>query len=100
MLNRNKWQIGLVAFLLCIVAIPSWSQLDTGSIVGVVQDKSGALLPDAKVTVTNIRTGRVYEVQTNSSGQYEVPGLPAGLYKVVAEHAGFKTRVVDKIVLY
>ncbi len=100
MLNRNKWQIGLVAFLLCIVAIPSWSQLDTGSIVGVVQDKSGALLPDAKVTVTNLRTGRVYEVQTNDSGQYEVPGLPAGLYKVVAEHTGFKTRVVDKIVLY
>jgi outer membrane receptor protein involved in Fe transport len=99
-MNWNKWQIGLLALLLCAVALPAWAQLDTGSIVGVVQDKSGALLPDAKVTVTNLKTGRVYEVQTNGAGQYEVPGLAAGLYKVVAEHDGFKTRVVDKIVLY
>ncbi|MGC2357077.1 MAG: carboxypeptidase regulatory-like domain-containing protein [Candidatus Acidiferrum sp.] len=100
MLNWNKWQIGLVALLLCAIALPAWAQLDTGSIVGVVQDKSGAVVPDAKVTVTNLKTGRVYEVQTNPTGEYEVPGLPAGLYKVVAEHEGFKTRVVDGIVLY
>jgi outer membrane receptor protein involved in Fe transport len=99
-MNWDKWQMGLLALLLCAVALPAWSQLDTGSIVGVVQDKSGALLPDAKVTVTNTRTGRVYEAKTNGTGEYEVPGLPAGLYKVVAEHAGFKTRVVDGIVLY
>jgi Carboxypeptidase regulatory-like domain/TonB dependent receptor len=100
MLNWSKWQIGVVALLLCAAALPAWAQLDTGSIVGVVQDKSGALLPDAKVTVTNLKTGRLYEVQTNGAGQYEVPGLPAGLYKVVAEHPGFKTHVVDKIILY
>jgi outer membrane receptor protein involved in Fe transport len=100
MLNWNKWQVGVVALLLCAAALPAIAQLDTGSIVGVVRDKSGALLPDSKVTVTNLKTGRVYEAQTNGAGQYEVPGLPAGLYKVVAEHAGFKTRVVDKIVLY
>jgi|HubBroStandDraft_1064217.scaffolds.fasta_scaffold00051_54 hypothetical protein len=100
MLNRNRWQIGLLAILLFAMSLPAWAQLDTGSIVGVVQDKSGALLPDSKVTVTNLKTGRLYEVQSNDAGQYEVPGLPAGLYKVVAEHAGFKTRVVDNIVLY
>ncbi|MBZ5666221.1 MAG: TonB-dependent receptor [Acidobacteriia bacterium] len=99
-MNWNKWQIGLLALLLCAVALPAVAQLYTGSIVGVVQDKSGALLPDAKVTVTNTRTGRVYEVKTSGSGEYEVPGLPAGLYKVTAEHAGFKMRVVDGIVLY
>src|ERR1039457_6251499 len=100
MLNSNKWQIAVIAFLLCAVALPAWAQLDTGSIVGDVRDKSGALLPDSNVTVTNLRTAQVYEVKTNGAGEYEVPGLPAGLYKVVAEHNGFKTRVVDKIVLY
>ncbi len=100
MLNWNKWQIGLVALLLCALALPAWAQLDTGSIVGVVRDKSGAVVPDANVRVTNTRTGIVYDVQTNGAGEYEVPGLPAGLYKVVAEHSGFKTRVVDGIVLY
>src|ERR1039457_3256140 len=100
MLNSNKGQIGVLALLLCALALPAWAQLDTGSIVGVVQDKSGALLPDAQVTVTTTRTGRVYEAQTNSAGEYEVPGLPAGLYKMAAEHVGFKTRVVNGIVLY
>jgi Carboxypeptidase regulatory-like domain/TonB dependent receptor len=102
MLNLTKRQIGsiTITLLLCAIALPAWAQLDTGSIVGVVQDKSGAILPDSKVTITNTRTGQAYEVQTNSAGQYEVPGLPAGSYKLVAEHAGFKTRVVDKIVLY
>jgi hypothetical protein len=100
MLNSNKCKIGLVALLLCALALPAWAQLDTGSIVGVVQDKSGALLPDAKVTVTNTRTGRVYEAQTNGTGQYEVPGLPASVYKVAVEHSGFKSRVIDQVVLY
>ena len=44
MLNWNKWQIGVLALLLCAVALPAWAQLDTGSIVGVVRDKSGAVL--------------------------------------------------------
>jgi hypothetical protein len=100
MLNSHKWQIAWVALLLCALALPAWAQLDTGSIVGVVQDKSGALLPDAKVTITNTRTGRVYEAQTNGTGQYEVPGLPASVYKVAIEHSGFKSRVIDQVVLY
>src|SRR5258708_25339731 len=100
MLNWNKRHIGVVALLLCTLALPAMAQLDTGSIVGVVQDKSGALLPDSTVTVTNTRTARVYQVQTNVSGEYEVPGLAAGSYKVSAEHAGFKTRIIDGIVLY
>jgi hypothetical protein len=100
MLNWNKWQVGLLALLLCAVALPAIAQLDTGSIVGVVRDKSGALLPDSTVTVTNTRTGRSYQVQTNGSGEYEVPGLPAGSYRVSAEHAGFKTSIVNGIVLY
>ena len=100
MSNSNKWQIGVLALLLCALALPAWAQLDTGSIVGVVQDKSGAVLADSKVTVTNTRTGRVYEAQTNGAGQYEVPGLPASVYKVAIEHSGFKSRVIDQVVLY
>jgi hypothetical protein len=40
MLNWIKWEIGVVAFVLCALALPAWAQLDTGSIVGVVRDKS------------------------------------------------------------
>ena len=100
MLNSKKWQIGLLVLLLCALALPALAQLDTGSIVGVVRDKSGAIIPGSKVAVTNVRTGQVFEVQTNGAGEYEVPGLPASVYKVVVEHDGFKSRVIDHVVLY
>jgi outer membrane receptor protein involved in Fe transport len=99
MLNWNKWHIGVIALLFCAVALPAWAQLDTGSIVGVVQDKSGALVSGADVKVTNTKTGRVNEVKTGSAGEYEVPGLPEGPYRVEASHSGFKTGVVTGIVL-
>jgi hypothetical protein len=88
----------LIVFL--FFAVSTFAQYDTGSIVGIVYDQSGAVLADATVKVTNVKTGRVYEVKTNAAGEYEVPGLPAGTYKVEADHPGFKTEIVSNIVLY
>src|SRR5450631_3149347 len=99
MLNWNKWQIGVAALLICALALPAWAQLDTGSIVGVVRAKSGAVVAGADVKVTNTKTGRVNEVKTGSAGEYEAPGLPAGPYRVEASHAGFKAGIVSGIVL-
>jgi Carboxypeptidase regulatory-like domain/TonB dependent receptor len=89
----------VVAGFLC-AQFPALAQYDTGSIVGIVHDQSGAVVAGAKVKVTNTKTGRVYEVTTDSSGNYEVPGLPAGPYQVDAEMAGFKVTRVADIVLY
>jgi hypothetical protein len=100
MLNSNKWQIAAIAILLCAVALPAWAQLDTGSIVGVVRDKSGAVVIAADVKVTNTKTGRVNQATTGSAGEYEVSDLPAGPYQVEASHAGFKAGIVSGIVLY
>ena len=86
--------------LFFILAATASAQLDTGSIVGVVRDKSGAVVVGANVKVTNTKTGRLYEVKTGSVGEYEVPGLPAGPYRVEINHSGFKTGVVSGIVLY
>jgi hypothetical protein len=91
--------IVIVVGFLC-TQLPALAQYDTGSIVGIVQDQSGAVVAGAKVKVTNTKTGRVYEVTTDSSGNYEVPGLPAGPYQVEAEKAGFKVTRVADIVLY
>jgi outer membrane receptor protein involved in Fe transport len=99
MLNSKQWQIGVIAFLLCAVALPAWAQLDTGSIVGVVRDKSGALVVGADVKVTNTKTGRENQATTGRAGEYEVPGLPEGPYRVEVSHSGFKTGVVSGIVL-
>lgn len=87
----------LLLFLACTAAL---AQYDTGSIVGVVRDKTGAALTDAKVTVTNTKTGRVYEVTTGKSGEFDIPGLPESTYKVEATHAGFKAGIVTDVVLH
>jgi hypothetical protein len=91
--------IVLVAGFLC-TQVPAMAQYDTGSIVGIVHDQSGAVVADAKVKVTNTKTDRVYEVATDSSGNYEVPGLPAGSYQVEVEKAGFKVARIEDVVLY
>ncbi len=90
----------IVSILALFVPTSAFAQYDTGSIVGIVRDQTGALVPEAKVRVTNIKTGRIHEVNTNREGEYEVPGLPAGPYKVEVEKTGFKTAIVSDIVLY
>jgi hypothetical protein len=69
----------------------------TGSIAGVVQDSTGALVPNVKVTVTNVGTNVAKPVTTGPSGAYRVPFLFFGQYKVTAEAQGFKTTVVENI---
>ena len=63
---------------------------DRAIITGVVSDKSGAALPDAKVTVTNQDTGASTVVGTNSAGNYSTPPLTLGTYRVDIEKQGFK----------
>ncbi len=78
------------AFLLLIV-IPVSAQLPTGTILGVVKDSSGAVVPGAAITIESTETGQSRKVATDSSGAYRVPALPVGHYTVKVEQAGFKT---------
>jgi hypothetical protein len=69
------------------------SAQETASITGVVQDPSGAVIPNASVVVTNQGTNVPYSTATNSAGIYRVDGLIPGLYSVKASVKGFKTVV-------
>lgn len=66
------------------------SQSVTATILGSVTDSSGALVPEATVTVTEVQTGIVRRSQTNTEGLYIFPYLPPGQYTVEVERAGFK----------
>ena len=68
----------------------AFAQSDLGSISGFVKDPSGAVVPKAQVTVKNEATGTERRATTNESGFYTVTNIPAGLYTVNAEAAGFK----------
>src|SRR6266446_2643959 len=80
----------LVVALLC--AIGAWGQTPTGAIEGVVTDPSGAVVPGARITVTETGTGRVISMGTNESGVYSVRNLLPGVYMVRVERDGFSVK--------
>ena len=66
-----------------------------GQIGGLVVNSSGAVVPDAWITVTPTTTGSSATAVTNSQGAWLIAGLPTGRYKAQAEAPGFKTTVLD-----
>jgi hypothetical protein len=81
----------LPVFLLLLVSGPVWAQETRGSIVGTVQDSSGAIIAGARVILKNVDTNVVVEVVTNQKGYYDVPYLVSGAYSVTASAPSFKT---------
>ena len=71
----------------------------TGSIQGTVTDMTGAVLPNASVTVTNQQTGESHPLKTDSAGLYSVPGLTPGNYKVEVQTRGMQTTVANDLVV-
>jgi len=81
-----KQRILLVAaFLVCLGA-----QAQEGAISGVVTDPSGAVTPEAEVTITNTGTGQVRTAKTSDQGHYVVPSLRPGEYSLRVRAPGFK----------
>ena len=76
-----------------VLAAASFAQttISTGSIQGTVTDQSGAVVSDAKVTITGKATGRTVTVTTSSSGTYTSGALTPGDYTIRVEAQGFKT---------
>jgi hypothetical protein len=65
----------------------------TGSISGRVTDTSGAGIPNAVISITDLETGQVRSLVTDERGSYRALALPVGRYQIKAEQAGFKTSV-------
>src|SRR5579862_6192828 len=79
----------LLAVLSCMMAL---AQAPTGIITGTLTDESGAVIPNATVTITNKATGVIARTATtDAQGYYSAPSLPAGDYEVRAEVSGFRT---------
>ena len=85
------------AVLFVAFAASLFGQGNTGSILGTVSDATGAVVPGAKITVTNVRTGVGVESVTDSVGNYQFNFLAPGAYKVEAEAAGFKKFARDNV---
>src|ERR1700712_2870176 len=69
----------------------------TGAIRGTVTDPSGAVLPNATVTVVSDATGTTRTSKTDGSGSYNVGLLPSGTYKVSFQAEGFKSQLPESV---
>ncbi len=74
-----------------------YGQAVKGSLLGTVTDPSAAVVPAARVTITEINTGLSRSMETNQNGYYVFANLEAGVYRVQVEHTGFKIAVRDRV---
>jgi len=90
---RSVLSLLLGALLLFALTLPVWAQttISSGSIQGTITDASGAVVPNANVTVTNRDTGRTANLTTTANGTYNSGPLTPGNYMVKIEGSGFKT---------
>ncbi len=94
-----KVTICVLVTVLILTATGLWAQGDRGIITGTVKDATGAIVPGARVTAIQLATNTTYKAATTAAGDFTVPDLPVGNYKMRVENTGFKTEVVDNIVV-
>lgn len=75
------------------------AQTTTATISGTVRDGQGALIPGANITAVQTSTGQSREAQSSTAGNYTIPNLPIGDYKISVNAAGFKTTVIPSMTL-
>src|SRR6267142_3417303 len=84
---RNRFLIS-VALTVLLGAVPGYSQPATGRLSGVVRDATGAAVPGATVTITNVATNATQTVTSSADGSYSV-NVPPGTYTVTVALRGF-----------
>src|SRR5262245_29598392 len=88
--NSTAFQQGYALVLaLLLTCFPGFAQQGRGTISGSVTDPSGAAVPGANITITNVGTNAVFSTQSNEEGFFTAPGLAVGEYIVNAERQGF-----------
>lgn len=85
--------------LLCLSTLPLMAQFDTGTIRGTVTDSTGAAIPNAKVTATNVGTNVGKATTSDGDGNFVISALPYGNYIVKANASGFAEASSSSLVL-
>ena len=89
----------LALFFLTIACAGASAQIDRAELEGTVKDPSGASISGASVKILAVDTGLTAEQPSNTVGYYRFPGLAVGRYSVTASSSGFKTTVIQNVIL-
>ncbi len=100
MSNRSIHVILVISIVLIILAGAEIMRADvTGTIAGVVKDRTEATVAGAKVVVTNVETNQTQETVSGADGSFRILALPAGTYKLTITATGFKPFTETDIVV-
>lgn len=95
--KRARTVLILIACVLFMSATTMFGQAVNGTLLGTLTDASGAVVPGAQVTITEVATGIAHSTQSNGSGNFVFPNLPPGNYDVTSEARGFKKETRAKV---
>src|SRR5438874_4515815 len=96
---RLLFPVAVLAFVCLLLGLPAAAQFDTGTVSGSITDSSGAVVPNATVTVTNVQTGFKKTLQSDGGGNYTASALPFGDYIVTASASNFAEAKSQQFVL-
>jgi len=100
-LKRGSLRFGLVVACLALFVFPSasWAQRSSAAINGTVKDTTGAVIPQASITLTNTQTNVTLTATTNATGEYVIQDILPGSYVIKAYKEGFQTVTQPPITL-
>lgn len=93
-----RWTCASIALLAATISFV-YAQAVNGTIVGTITDPTGAVIPDARVTITNVDTNTARTASTDANGYYTSPNMPPGTYSVKAGKEGFSSAQQSGITL-
>ena len=97
-MQLTRRALGVLLTLASVVS-PALGQTASARLEGIVQDTSGAVVPNAKVTATNVNTQAVSDTVTGVEGNWVLPALMPGTYRLTAEAAGFRKTQIQELEL-
>src|SRR4051794_32843808 len=80
-----------------LIAVAAFGQITTTGIHGIVRDPSGAVVPNANITLRDLGTGIENSTVSTGEGNFAFATLQAASYRLTAAAPGFQTAVIDKI---
>ncbi|HEY3705796.1 MAG TPA: TonB-dependent receptor [Terracidiphilus sp.] len=98
-IRHARIMAGLVLACAALAAPPPSIGQASAGITGTITDPSGAVVTNAKITVTDVQTSVSSHLVTSSAGTYSLRGLTPGQYRVAVEAAGFKKAIKDGITI-